>query len=214
MKILLDYLPLILFFGAFKLFDIFTATAVAIGASLIVVVGLKLARQKIETMMWVNVAIVVVAGSATLLFHDEKFIKWKPTILFWAIGIGLAVAHFWFKKNPLAAVLKGIEVPRPVWDKAALAWVLLYLILGGLNLLVAFGLGLSTATWVNVKVFGFTAIVFIFILAQVIWIQKFIPETPEAATTPETTGAPALDQASSANLQPALPTDNAISTKI
>ncbi len=180
MKILLDYLPLILFFGAFKLFDIYTATAVAIGASIVILVGLKLARQKIETMMWVNVAIVVVAGGATLLLHDEKFIKWKPSILFWAMGIGLAVAHFWMKKNPLGAILKGIEVPRPIWDKAVISWLILYLALGALNVLVAFGLGLSTATWVNVKVFGYTVIFFVFVVCQLIWLQKHMPPMPEA----------------------------------
>lgn len=192
MKILLDYLPLILFFGAFKIFDIYTATAVAIGASVVILVGLKLARQKIETMMWVNVAIVVVAGGATLLLHDEKFIKWKPSILFWVMGIGLAVAHFGLKKNPLAAMMKGIDVPRPIWDKAVIAWVLLYLFIGALNVLVAFGLGLSTATWVNVKVFGYTAIFFVFVVAQLMWLQKHMPDVPEPLKTPELGVSPSI----------------------
>ena len=176
MKVLLDYLPLALFFICFKLFDIYVATAVAIGASVVVIAAMKFMGKKIETMMWVNVGVIVVAGGATLLFHDEKFIKWKPTILFAASGIALAFGQFVLKKNPAAAILKGFELPRTVWDKVVLGWVALFLGLAVLNYVVAFALDVPTATWVNIKVFGFTAVIFVFIVAQVLWLQKYLPE--------------------------------------
>src|SRR3989304_1728297 len=105
MKFLFDLLPVILFFIAFKFAGIYTATAVAIAASLLQVGWLKLRRRKVDTMMWVSLAIIVVFGGATLLLHDETFIKWKPTVLYWFFGAGLLGAQVFFRKNLIRTML-------------------------------------------------------------------------------------------------------------
>jgi intracellular septation protein len=175
MKIFLDLLPIILFFVAFKIFDIYTATAVAIGASIVMLVALKLAGKKIDTMMWVSVVVVVVFGGATLIFHDEKFIKLKPTILFWAMAIALAVAQFLLKKNPLTDVFKDMDLPERVWKQLALSLIIFYALMGVANWILAFELGVSTDTWVNLKLFAYPAVNFVFIIALFVWLQKHLP---------------------------------------
>src|SRR3546814_13480276 len=82
-KFLFDLFPLILFFLAFKFSDIFTATAVAIAAGVGQFVWLKAMGKAIEATHWINLTVIVVFGGATLLFHNDAFIKWKPTVLYW-----------------------------------------------------------------------------------------------------------------------------------
>src|SRR5260364_299295 len=79
MKFLFDLFPLLLFFLAFKLWGIFAATAVTIAATLAQIVWMAVRRRRVEPMLWVNLGIAAVFGSATLLLHTEIFIKWKPT---------------------------------------------------------------------------------------------------------------------------------------
>ena len=99
MKFLFDLFPVILFFAAFKLFDIYVATAVAIAATFLQIGWLKWRRRKVDTMMWVTLIIIVVFGGATLALHDETFIKWKPTVLYWLFGAVLGAAELLFRKN-------------------------------------------------------------------------------------------------------------------
>ncbi len=192
MKILLDFLPLILFFVAFKIFDIYTATAVAIGASVLLLAGLKLAGKKIDTMMWVSVVIVVVFGGATLIFHDEKFIKLKPSILFGAMAIALAVAQFGLKKNPLAEIFKDIDLPALVWNQVALSMIVFYAAMAAVNWLLAFELGVSTDMWVNLKLFAYPAINFVYVIGLFIWLQKHIiePVEPDAIAAAAASATP------------------------
>ena len=83
MKFLFDLLPVVLFFVAFKLADIYVATAVAIATSVLQVAWLTLRRRRVPIMLWASLAIIAVFGGATLLLQDETFIKWKPTVLYW-----------------------------------------------------------------------------------------------------------------------------------
>src|SRR5262245_55667559 len=105
MKFLFDLFPVVLFFVAFKLYDIYVATAVAIAATLLQIGWLKWKRRKVDKMMWVTLAIIVVLGGATLALHDETFIKWKPTVLYWAFGAALAAGELLFHKNLIRAAL-------------------------------------------------------------------------------------------------------------
>ncbi len=91
-KWLFDLLPVILFFVAFRLADIYVATAVAIATSAAQIGWLLIRRRPIDTMQWVGLVIIVVFGGMTLLLHDESFIKWKPTILYWCFTAALGVA--------------------------------------------------------------------------------------------------------------------------
>ncbi len=175
MKLLFDFLPVILFFVAFKIFGIYLATSVAIAASLLQAVYLKLTGKKIDVMMWVSLAIIIVAGGATLLLHDERFIKWKPTLLYWAMGAALVIAQFILKKNALATIFKDqFDLPRIVWNKLTLAWITFFSAMGILNLFIAFNF--PTDTWVNFKVFGGLGLMMIFVVIQALWLAKYLPE--------------------------------------
>src|SRR6266700_2661669 len=117
MKFLFDFFPVILFFVAYKVTDIFVATGVAIAAA-VVQIGWALARRhKISGMQWTSLVVIVLFGGATLILRDETFIKWKPTVLYWLAGAVFLVALA-FGKNLVKSVMsEGLELPEPVWFK-------------------------------------------------------------------------------------------------
>ena len=178
MKLLFDLFPVILFFIAFKLFDIYVATGVAIAATFVQIGWLKLRRRKVETMMWASLAIIVVFGGATLALQDETFIKWKPTVLYWLFSITLLIAELVFRKNLIKAMMGSqMELPDVVWRKVNLSWARFFAVMGVLNLYVAFNY--STDTWVNFKLFGMLGLTFAFVLLQSFFLAKHMPtETP------------------------------------
>src|SRR6476659_7686315 len=123
MHFLAEYFPLILFFVAFKVADIYVAPAVAIVASIAQIVYFRMRRGKVAPMHWMSLGIIVVFGGATLLLHDETFIKWKPTVLYWLFSVSLLVAEFGFNKNAIKAMMgKQMVLPESVWRKMLIAW--------------------------------------------------------------------------------------------
>ena len=177
MKFLFDLFPVILFFIAFKVGDIFIATGVTIAATFAQIGWLLLRKKKIDVMLWVSLGIVVVAGGLTLLLHDETFIKWKPTILYWAFAIGLGGSSLLFGKNLIRSVLESqVKLPDPVWKNLNLAWIGFFIFMGCANLAVAFAFDLSTDTWVNFKLFGGMGLMLLFALAQGLVLSKYSEE--------------------------------------
>jgi len=182
-KFLFDFFPLILFFVAFKAADIFVATAVAIGATVVQIGWVLARRKKVSNMQWTSLAIIVIFGGATLILRDETFIKWKPTVLYGLTGAAFLVALL-FKTNLARAVMgEGIELPEHVWTKLAMAWGLFFIFQGALNLWVAFHFPLDT--WVNFKVFGGIGLILAFVIAQALWLSKYIQDEPAQAGPPE-----------------------------
>jgi intracellular septation protein len=173
MKFLFDLFPVILFFIAFKFFGIYVATAVAIIATIAQIIYCKIRHGKVEKMLLLSGAIIVLFGGATLLLKDPTFIQWKPTILYWLFSAGLVISQLFFHKNPIRAMMeKQITLPKAIWTKLNLAWAALFLALGFLNLYVAFNY--SQDTWVNFKLFGITGIMFVFIILQTFMLSKYI----------------------------------------
>ena len=185
MKFFFDLFPVLLFFVAFKAYDIFIATAVAIAATIAQIGWLRFRQHQIDKMMWVNLGIIVIFGGATLISQDETFIKWKPTVLYWLMGMVLAVSTQFFRKNLIQAMLeKQIVLPSMVWHKLNLSWVVFFLLMGCLNLYVAFNFSIDS--WVTFKLFGSTGLMLIFIISQVMMIGKYIKEeAPERLNTDE-----------------------------
>jgi intracellular septation protein len=181
MKFLFDMLPVIAFFIAFKVWDIFVATAVAIGTTMLEVAYLKARGRKVDTMLWVSLGIIVVFGGATLVLHDEVFIKWKPTILYWMFSGTLAVALLAFRKNLIRALLEpqNLLLPDQAWGKLNWAWAGFFLFMGLLNLYVAFNY--STDTWVNFKLFGATGLLMIFVILQAPFLARHMVHKDAAA---------------------------------
>ncbi len=175
MKLLFDLFPVILFFIVFKLAGVFAATASAIVATFIQVGWVKYRHGKVDTMLWVSLGIITVFGGATLLLHDETFIKWKPTILYWFFTATLLFSAILLKKNLMRSMLQEkMALPDFVWHRLNLSWSAFFAVLGILNLYVAYNF--STDTWVNFKLFGATGIMLVFILAQAALLSKYVEE--------------------------------------
>ena len=173
MKFLFDLFPVILFFIAFKLQGIYVATAVAIAASFAQIGWLWLRRRKIDAMLWVSLAIIVVFGSATLLLHDETFIKWKPTVLYWMFALVLSVSAVFFRKNLIRSMMgEQMQLPDAAWSKLNFSWAGFFACMGFLNLYVAFNY--STDTWVNFKLFGGMGLMLAFVIGQGLFLAKYV----------------------------------------
>ncbi|MBA3756521.1 MAG: septation protein A [Nitrosomonas sp.] len=181
MKFLFDLFPVILFFLAFKVYDIFVATAVAIAAAIVQIAWLWFRNRQVDKMMWSNLAIIVIFGGATLVSQDETFIKWKPTVLYWLIATVLLVSNLIFRKNLIQAVLeKQMILPSVIWNKLNLSWIGFFVSMGCINLYVAFSF--SVDTWVTFKLFGATGLMLAFIILQVMMLGKYLKNTPQILT--------------------------------
>ena len=175
MKFLFDLFPVILFFAAFKMADIYVATAVAIGATFLQIGLLALLRKKIEPMLWISLGIIVVFGGATLVLRDETFIKWKPTVLYWLFGSALALSDLLLRRNLIRSMLGAqVELPDAVWRRLNWSWVAFFAFMGAANLLVAFNF--TTDQWVNFKLFGATGLMLLFVVGQALFLARHVEE--------------------------------------
>jgi intracellular septation protein len=212
MKLLADFLPIILFFAAFKFAGsdkdaaaafasehfgflvsggtvgpgeapVLLATVVVIVATLAQVLFLKLRRRKVDTMLWISLVLVVVLGGLTIWFHSETFIKWKPTLLYWVMAGAFLLGPLVFGKNLLRLLLgEQLQLPDAVWQRLNWAWVAFFGLMGALNLWVAYSF--STDAWVNFKLFGSIGLMLVFTLAQGVYLSRHLPDEAAAKKNP------------------------------
>ncbi len=211
MKILIDFLPIILFFAAFKVAGsdkeaaaafasehfgflvsggqvrpddapVLLATLVVIVATLVQVLVLKLRDKKVDTMLWVSLVLVVVLGGLGIWFHSETFIKWKPTLLYWVMGAAFLLGPLLMGKNLLRLLLgEQLKLPDPVWQRLNFAWVGFFVAMGALNLWVAYTF--STDVWVNFKLFGSLGLMLVFTVAQGLYLSRYMNDAPSPSPT-------------------------------
>ena len=212
MKLLLDFLPIFLFFGTFKYAEknadwaaafatehfgflvsggavgpkegpVLLATLVVIAATL-AQIGVMLAlRRKVDLMLWVSLVLVGVLGGATVWFHNDTFIKWKPSVLYWAMGLALLFSQVVLRKNLLQALMGAqLVLPAAVWQRLNLAWIGFFALMGVLNLYVAYNY--STDAWVNFKLFGGLGLMLVFTLAQGIYLSRHLKPGDDAKPSP------------------------------
>lgn len=175
MKMLFDFFPVLLFFAAYKTYDIYTATAVLIAASAIQTIGHRLVKGRFEKSHVITLVLVALFGSLTLVLHDEVFIKWKPTAINWLFTLIFIGSHFIGEKTVIERMMGGnITLPASVWNKLNMAWAIFFALLGALNLYVAFSF--DTDTWVNFKLFGLMGLTFAFIIAQSLYLVPYLKE--------------------------------------
>lgn len=174
MKMLLDFLPIIIFFIVYKATgDIIIATAVLIPATLLQMLYTWIKTHKIETMQLVTLALVVLLGGATVLFQDKTFIQWKPTVVNWLFGLAFLGSQFIGKKTIVERLMgSNIELPSFAWRSLNIAWVIFFILMGITNLYVAYNF--SEEAWVNFKLFGMLGITLIFILGQGLYLSRHI----------------------------------------
>ncbi|CAM2145585.1 Inner membrane-spanning protein YciB [Pararobbsia alpina] len=175
MKLLFDFFPIILFFVAYKLTNIYTATAIAIVSSLALIAWVAFRHRKVDPLQWVSLIVIVVLGGATLVLHDDLFIKWKPTVAYWLFAVALGVSRFGFGKDLLKTTMgKELKLPEPVWTQLTLAWVVFFALLGVVNLVILYHF--STDVWVNFKLFGGIGCMVVFVIAQSLWLARYLKE--------------------------------------
>lgn len=173
MKILADLFPVILFFIAYQLYDIYVATQVAIGAAVLQVAYHKLRYGSVENMHWVTLGLLVVFGGLTLALRDPLFIKWKPTVVNWLFGCAFLLSQLFMKRSLLRRMMDhAVHLPDHAWLRLNMAWVVFFFAMGILNLYVAYNY--SEEIWVNFKLFGFLGLTLAFMLAQGFYLARFI----------------------------------------
>ena len=171
MKLLFDFLPIFLFFITYKVYGIYAATGVAIAVSLIQVTIHRIKYKRFESMHLITFFSILILGGATLWMHNEIFIKWKPTILYWLLGL-LFMGSSLFNKKPIIQRLMeaNIQLPVAIWQRLNTSWALFFLALGGANLYVVYHF--TTNTWVNFKLFGTLGLTLLFVVFQSLYIAK------------------------------------------
>lgn len=186
MKLLFDFLPLLIFFAAFKFFDIYTATAVAIAATVAQVSLWWVKHRRFEPAHLVTLAAIVVFGGLTIALRDEAFIKWKPSIVNWIFAAAILGSLVVGKTSALEFLMgRQLRLPAAVWRNLNIAWGAFFAVMGLLNVYVAFYYNLGadaaarTQTWVNFKVFGLTGLTIAFALLQMLFIAKHIPQNED-----------------------------------
>lgn len=175
MKQLLDFLPLIVFFVVYKLYDIYAASGALIAATALALVFTWIKYRKVEKMTLITFVMVAVFGTLTLVFHDDLFIKWKVTVIYVLFSGALLVSQLILKKPLIQRMLgKELTLPDAVWGKLNIAWAIFFLLCGLANIYVAFWL--PENVWVNFKVFGLTVLTLLFTLLSGIYIFRHMPE--------------------------------------
>jgi len=181
MKILIDFFPILLFFGAYKMYDIYIGTAVLMAATVLQMGLIYRIDHKLQGMHKITLALILVFGTLTLVLHDERFIKWKPTVLYAAMAIGLAVAVWVYKKNFLKLLLGSqLSLPEPVWMRLNLVWVVYCAFMAAINGYVA--AYYSTEAWMNFKLWGY-AFPLVFIVGQGFYISRYLTADDTKHTT-------------------------------
>lgn len=175
MKFLFDIFPLILFFIAWSLYDIFVATAVAIAATVAQVAWMWLRQRRVDNMLWVTLAIMLVFGGATLALRDPTFIKLKPTVLYWAFAGALAGAQAFVGKNLIRLMMeKSMSLPDAIWSRLNASWIAFFVVMGILNLYIAYSF--SEEVWVQFKVFGGIGLMLAFVVLQAFMLAPYIED--------------------------------------
>jgi intracellular septation protein len=178
MKLLFDFLPIALFFGCFKFYGVYVATIVMLIASLLQTMIFWLKHRRIEITHGVNLVIVLILGSATILLKNEMFIKWKPTAVYWIFAALFLGSQLIGKKSFLERLMNSkITLPKKVWQRLNVSWVIFFVLMGALNLYVAYSYNMDT--WVNFKLFGTLGATIVFVILQSIYMGKYLkdPET-------------------------------------
>ena len=213
MKILLDFLPLIFFFGTFKYAErhadwaarfatdhlgfmvsggvvgvdvapVLLATLVVIVATTAQIAYMVARGRKVDLMLRITFVLVVMLGGATIWFHNPTFIKWKPSVFYWVMAATFWISQTFFRKNLLQSMIGDqLELPAVVWQRLNLAWIAFFASMGLLNLYVAYNYSLST--WASFKAFGATAVMLLFMIGQGVYLSRHMKPEPDAAPAPE-----------------------------
>ncbi|GIX21627.1 MAG: putative intracellular septation protein A [Gammaproteobacteria bacterium] len=175
MKLLYDFLPILLFFLAYKVWDLYAATAVAIGVALVQNLVYWLRHRRFDNMQLVALVLLVVLGGATLLLRDNTFIMWKPTAVNLLFAAVFAATGLFGDKPLVQRLLEGqLQLEAALWRRLNWSWVGFFLFCAAANLFVAYRY--SEAVWVNFKLFGLLGLTLLFLFAQGLWLARHLDD--------------------------------------
>ena len=174
-----EYIPLVIFFAIYSFVDIYWATASLIVTSALQIVYFIAKREPVPTKNWVLFALIAFFGGLTIFLHDEVFIKWKVTFINLLFAMTLIISNRFFNKNLMKKFLgEALTLPDNIWAKLNLSWALFYTFCAILNLYIAFNF--EQQTWVYFKVFGLTALMFVFAIGSIMALNKHLPQDDES----------------------------------
>jgi intracellular septation protein len=174
-KLLFDFFPITLFFLSYKFYGIYVATIVMIIASLLQTGMFWLKHRKIELTHGITLILVLVLGAATLFFHNEMFIKWKPTAIYWLLALLFLGSQMIGKKSILERLMSGkVTLPKNVWRRLDTSWAVFFICMGNANLYIAYHF--NTNTWVNFKLFGTMGGTAVFVILQSLYMGKHLKD--------------------------------------
>jgi intracellular septation protein len=184
MQMFYEILPVFLFFLAFKFYDIYVATIVGIAATIVQVAATRLVTGSWDRKQVITMLVFVVFGSMTLYFHNPIFVKWKPTIVFWIFSIAILISQKFTHKPLMQRMMEGAlqnsaNIPSQVWGRVNLMWAAFFIVMGSINLYVAYYL--SNDAWVNFKFYGITLALFLVSIIQAIYLVRYLPNKEHSA---------------------------------
>jgi intracellular septation protein len=201
MKQLLEFLPLVLFFGAYQLsgetltlgnwshtFDgIFSATAVLMASSVVVwLISSMVDRRNDKRLMWMALA-VVIFGSATLILRDQRFIQWKPTVFNWGLAVVFLTSQFFGEKNLLERLMgQQLTLPQRAWGYLNALWIANFTLVGALNIFVAYRF--EEAFWVSYKLYSSVGFTLLLMVLSILLVMPYLKDQDSSNDEPESLG--------------------------
>lgn len=175
MHLVLEYLPLVIFFIFYKFGDLFWATGSLIVTSAFQILYYWYKKEPVPKRTWIFFGLIAVFGGLTIFFHDDAFIKWKVTVINGLFAVALLISRYLFNKNLIKEMMsEALELPEKIWDNLNVSWAIFFSICAGLNLYIAFNF--SQEIWVNFKVFGLMGLTFAFAIGSILCLYKYMPE--------------------------------------
>ena len=172
MKILIDFFPILLFFGAYKFYGIYVGTAVLMAATALQMAIIYAIDRRLQTMHKVTLVLILLFGTLTLVLQDDRFIKWKPTVLYWLMGGALVFGQLVLRKNLLKSLMGAqMTLPDAAWQRLNVAWIIYCAFMSAINAYVV--MNFSTEAWVDFKLWGY-AFPLVFLVAQGIYIAPHL----------------------------------------
>jgi intracellular septation protein len=183
MQALLDFLPVIAFFGTYVATDDINLAMVVIMVAISLQVLITwLVKRTVSRMLLSSAALVIVFGGISLYLDNPIFFKWKPTVLYWIFAMLFIGSHY-FGKNPIVKRMmqsvseEDFDLPGKVWVQLNFAWAGYFLFAGMANIYVAYNY--AEATWVNFKMFGLLGMTLVFLILQAMWLSRHMPDKPQ-----------------------------------
>jgi len=179
MQLFVDYLPILIFFGAYFFKGIYFATAVLMVVMPVVLIVQWLMTRKINRIYLASTALVLVLGGATLMLRNPLFLYWKPTVLNWAIALVFLGSQYIGEKPIVQRMMESTaELTTEQWRRLNSMWVLFFMLVGCINIYVAYSF--SEPTWVKFKLFGMLGLTIVFVIVQTIWLTVTMDKSKAA----------------------------------